>query len=100
MLVTTEDFIRKPKMYYINLISPKNIPCVNLVLHIIKNGVVAVGYNGLGLGLEVIEVVYNPAAKEGGAVLEGRFIYYYLGSFCFYTFHYALNRTLAEVVGI
>ena len=53
------------------LISLKNIPRINLPHHIVQGTIVAVGDDGVGLGLEGFEVVHDAAAEEGGAVFQG-----------------------------
>ena len=50
------------------LISPKQIPCVNLLRHVIQAGVIAVGDDCVALGLEGGKVIDHLAAEEGVAV--------------------------------
>lgn len=56
------------------LISPKNVACVDLVLNIVENRVVAVGDDGVALGLESVEVADNLRAEEHCAVFQGGLI--------------------------
>ena len=81
------------------LISLKNIPRIHLPHHIVQGGVVAVGDNGVGLGLEVGQVVDDARAEEGDAVLERGLIDYHLGALGLDALHDALDGALAEVVG-
>ena len=82
------------------LISTEEVARVHLFLHIIQLGVVAVGDDGLGLGFEGVEVVHHAATEEGFAVLERGFVDDDGGAFGFDALHHALDRTLAEVVGV
>ena len=82
------------------LISSENVSCVDLILNIVEACVVAVGYDGLGLGFEGFEVVDHPAAEEAAAVFEGRFINNDLRAFGLDALHYALDGTLSEVVAV
>ena len=82
------------------LISTEEVARVHLFLHIVQLGVVAVGDDGLGLGFEGVEVVHHAAAEEGFAVLERGFVDDDGGAFGFDALHHALDRTLAEVVGV
>ncbi len=61
-------------MPYDYLIPPKNIPSIDFVRDVVEGGVVAVGDDGGGLGLEGGEVVDDFAAEEGDAVFQGRFV--------------------------
>ena len=47
----------------------EEVACVDLIAHVIKAGVVAVGNDGLGAALELGKVVDHHAAEEGAAVL-------------------------------
>lgn len=75
---------------YPRLIPPEDIPGIYLLLHIVEARVVAVGDDGLCLGLEGLDVVHHPAAEECAAVLQGGFVDDDLGSFGLDAFHYAL----------
>ena len=55
-------------------VSAEQIPCVDLVLHIVKACIVAVGQNGLTLPLELVEIVDHHRAEEGLAILQRRLI--------------------------
>ena len=91
-------------MYYptsdnkFNLIPPENIPRVHLLGHVVQARVIAVGYDGLRLGLERGEVIDHAAAEEEHAVLEGRLIDYHLGALGLDALHDALDGALAEIV--
>ena len=83
-----------------SLISSENVPSVYLSLHVVKAGVIAICYDGVALGLELGNVIDYLRTEECGAVFEGRFIDYNLGTFGFDAFHYALDGALTEVVGV
>lgn len=63
-------------------------------------GVEAVGDDGVGLRLELLQIVHHEAAEEGGAVLEGGLVDDHLGPLGLDALHHALDRRLAEVVGV
>lgn len=54
----------------------------------------------MALELERLEVVYDAAAEEGGAVGERGLVDDYLGAFGLDALHDALDGRLAEVVGV
>ena len=87
-------------MLELGLVAAEEVARVHLFLHIVQLGVVAVGDDGLGLGFEGGEVVHHAAAEEGFAVLERGFVDDDGGTFGFDALHHALDRTLAEVVGV
>ena len=87
-------------MLELGLVAAEEVARVHLFLHIVQLGVVAVGDDGLGLGFEGGEVVHHAAAEEGFAVLERGFVDDDGGAFGFDALHHALDRTLAEVVGV
>ena len=80
------------------LISAEEVAGVDFVLDVVEDGVVTVGDDGLGLRLEIIEVVDYTTAKEGGAILKGGFVDDDICTLCLDAFHDALDGTLAEVV--
>ena len=63
-------------------------------------GVEAVGDDGMGHLLELFQIVDNEAAEESGAVLKRRLVYDHFGPLCLDALHHALDRRLAEVVGV
>ena len=81
-----------------SLIPPKNIPSINLLLHIIQHTVIAVGYDGMALRLESGEVVHHHAAEERRAVFQGRFVDDDSGTFRLDALHHPLDGALAEIV--
>ena len=87
-------------MLELGLVAAEEVARVHLFLYIVQLGVVAVGDDGLGLGFEGGEVVHHAAAEEGFAVLERGFVDDDGGAFGFDALHHALDRTLAEVVGV
>lgn len=82
------------------LVSSEDVTSVDLILDVIEAGVVAVSDDGVAAGFEGGEVVDDETAEEGGAVLEGGLVDDDLCSFGFDALHYALDGTLAEVVGV
>ena len=87
-------------MTVILLVSPENIPRINLLLHIVEARFVAVGDDHVATALEFIQVVYNQAAEEGAAVLEGRLVDDDFGAFGLDALHHALDAALAEVIAV
>ena len=81
------------------LIAFKQISCIDLLHHIVKGRVIAVGDDGVGAALEGGEVVHDLGAEEGGAVGEGRFVDDNRSAFGLDALHDALDGGLAEVVG-
>ena len=69
-------------------------------MDVVEAGVVAICDDGLGLGFEFGEVVYNQAAEEGGAVFQRGLVDDDLGAFGFDALHHTLDGALAEVVGV
>ena len=84
----------------IRLISFENVSRINLVLHIVQTGIIAVGNDGGGLLLEGIEVVYYFAAKERIAIRKCWLIDDDRCALGLDALHDALNGTLSEVVGV
>ena len=84
----------------VGLVASEDVACVDFLLYVVEAGVVAVGYDCLGLALEVVEVVDYFAAEEGCSVVEGGLVDDYFCSLGFYALHYALDGRLAEVVGV
>lgn len=82
---------RTESEYFRVLVSSENISCVNLVLHVVEARVVAVGDDGVGEFLELVEVVDDFGAEECGAVFEGRFIDDDFSTFGLDAFHHALD---------
>ena len=83
-----------------DLVSSEQVARVDLVGHVVKAGVVAVGDDGLALALEGFEVAHNATAEEGGAVGKGGLVDDDFGSLSLDAFHDALNGRLAEVVAV
>lgn len=50
------------------LVSPKQIPRINLPLHIVQAAIITIRNNRLALFLEFFKIIYDHAAKEGGAI--------------------------------
>ena len=73
------------------LISTEEVAGIYLCSDIIEDGIVAIGDDGLGKGLELGEVINDTAAEEGGAVFEGGLVDDDLGSLGLDAFHHALN---------
>lgn len=53
----------------LNLIAFEDVARVDFVLHVVEAAVVAVGDDGLALGLELGQIVDHQTTKEGGAIL-------------------------------
>ena len=85
---------------YYNLISSKNISRIYLILNITETLVEAVGDDGIGLSLELGEVIDYETAEEGAAVFKSRLIDDDIGSLCLDALHNALEAGLTEVVGV
>ena len=87
-------------MEFYRLVTAEDIAGVNLVLHVVEGGGVAVGDYGGGLVLEGGKVVYYLAAEEGGAVGERRFVDDYVCALGLDALHDALDCRLAEIVAV
>lgn len=81
-------------------IPPKQISCIDFVLHVVEAGVVTVGNDGITLLLELLQVVDYKASEEGGSVFECRFIDDDFRTFRLNALHHALYAALAEIVGV
>ena len=81
-------------------VSAENVASIDFFLYIVQTSVVAIGNDGLRLGLECLQVIDNLAAEEGGAVFEGWFVDDDFGSLGLDALHHTLDRALAEVVAI
>ena len=82
------------------LISSKNISGINLLLHIIQDGVIPVSYNRLTLLLESLQIIHHLATEERTTICQCRLINYHLGTFGLDALHKALNGALAEIIGV
>ena len=82
------------------LIPLKNIPRIHLPLHIVQDRIITVRDDGVGLGLELRQVIDYQAAEEGGAVFEGGLVDDDPGALGLDALHDALDGGLAEVVGV
>ena len=92
------DFCNGPLQKMINLISSEDVSWIYLFLYIIETCIISVGDDGIGLCLELGEVVNNEAAEEGAAVFEGWLVDDDIGSLRLYTLHDTLNSRLTEIV--
>ena len=81
-------------------IPPEQISRIYFLLHVFEAFVEAVGDDSAVLGLEGGEVVHHAAAEEGGAVVKGGLVDDDLRALGIHALHDALNRALAEVVGV
>ena len=75
----------------INLISSEDVSCIYLFLYIVETRIIAVGNDGIGLSLELGEVVDNKAAEEGAAVFKSWLIDDDISSLRLNALHDALN---------
>ena len=82
------------------LISTEYISCIYFILNITEALIEAVGDNGIGLCLELGEVIDYEATEEGTAIFEGWLIDDNIGSLSLDALHDALNGRLTEVVGV
>ena len=73
---------------------------VDLFADVVEDGVVAVCEDAAALCLELGEVVDDAASEEGAAVFEGRLVDDDAGALRLNALHDALDRGLAEVVGV
>ena len=81
-------------------VSAENVAGIDFFLHIVQASIVAIGNDGLRLGLERFQIVDNLAAEEGSTIFEGWFVDNHFGSLSLDALHHALDRALAEVVAI
>lgn len=81
-------------------VSSKNIPRINLFLHVIETSIITVGDDSLALSFELYYIIHYFTAEECAIILKRRFVDDYLGSLCLNALHYALNGRLAEVVRV
>ena len=50
---------------FFHLVTAEDVACIDLVLYIVKDLVIAVGDDSLALTLEIIQIVYHLTAEEG-----------------------------------
>lgn len=74
------------------LVALEDVAGIDFVSHIVEDGIVAVGDDGLGEEFELGEVVNNEAAEEGATIWQCRFVDDDLGTFGFHTLHDTLDR--------
>ena len=82
------------------LISSEDVSCIDLFLYIVETRVISVGDDGIGLCLELGEVIDYEATEEGTAIFEGWLIDDNIGSLSLDALHDALDGGLSEVVGV
>lgn len=82
------------------LISSKQIPRIHFACNIIQAAIIAVGNDGLAAVFEFFKVIHNFAAEEGRTILQSRLVNNDCRAFSLDTLHNALNRGLAEVIGV
>ena len=78
----------------------KDVAGVDLFTDVVEDGIIAVCEDAAAFFLEFVEVVDDAVSEEGTAVLEGRFVDDDASAIGLETLHDALNRGLAEVVGV
>lgn len=81
-------------------IATEDVASIDLGLDVVQTGVVPICYDGVAAGLELLEVIYDEAAEEGVAVLEGGLVDDDLGAFGLDALHHTLDGALTEVVTI
>ena len=64
------DFCNGPLQKLINLIPSEDVSCINLILYIVETRIIAVGDDGIGLSLELGEVVDYETAEECASVFK------------------------------
>ena len=84
----------------LKLISLENIPCIHLLLHIIKATIITVCDDCLTLCFKFFQVIHYFTSKECCSIFKCWLVNDYGCSFCFNTLHDSLNTTLAEVIRI
>ena len=50
------------------LVSPKNVPCINLSLNIIQTSIVAVGDDSMALCLKCNKIVHHTATEKSTSI--------------------------------
>ena len=81
-------------------ISLKQVPGIYLCPYVIQAMVIPVCQNAVTFFLESVQVINHPAAEEGTAIFQGRFINDDFRPLCFDPLHDTLDRALAEIVGV
>ena len=84
------DFCNGPLQKLINLISSEYISCIYLIFYIIKASIIAVSDDGIGLSLELGELIDYETAEECAAIFKGWLIDDDVGSLCLNALHNAL----------
>ena len=82
------------------LVAAEDVAGVDAGADVVEEGVVTVGDDGLALFFEFRQIVYHFATEEQRAVLQRWFVNYHFCAFCLDALHYALYRTLTEVVAV
>ena len=82
------------------LVVVEEVTGVDLFADVVEDGVVAVCEDAAAFCLELGEVVDDAASEEGAAVFEGRLVDDDAGTLRLDALHDALDRGLAEVVGV
>ena len=78
-------------MRLIDLVSSKDISCINFILDIIQTSIVAISNDGMALGLESFKIVLYSTTEEGAALFQGWLIDNYLCTLCLDTLHDTLD---------
>ena len=73
------------------LVSPENIPRINLLLQILQTSIISIVYYRMALLLELVQIIHHPVAEERASIFQCRFVDDNLCPFCLYPFHYTLN---------
>ena len=84
----------------IYLISPEQIPCIDLLFHVFEGRIEAVGEDHVGTAFELLQIVYDDGAEEGLPVFEGWFIDDDCRALGLHAFHHALDGRLAEIIAV
>ena len=83
-----------------NLVAFEQVAGVDLAAHVIQARVVAVRHDHIRTPLELVQVVHHHGPEERGAVRQRRLVHDHRGALGLHSLHHALDRRLAEVVGV
>ena len=86
--------------WVMGLVAVKDVACIYFRFHIIQDGCIAVGDDGIRLCLEGSKVVDDAGAEKRDTVFQCRFVDNHLGTLGLDPFHDTLDGTLTEVVTI
>ena len=94
------EIVRAMMRYARDLVSFKDISGIYFFSNVIETFIISVCNNDFAHFLEFLKIIYNGRAEEGFTVLQRRFVNDNCDTFRTDPLHNALNRGLAEVVGV